>query len=309
MPGVDVRARHLEEGDLPSEDAAPSSWVEELGAQPEDTSGFVVLPEPFTFPADRLLTGLDYAYPHAPKVGGLVSGARQPDHHALFLDRHTHHSGALVVGLGGAVTVDTRVAQGCKPFGRVGRITAADGYDLSTIDGKPAGAFLQEQLRNLDGHDLELAKTTPLFLGIAMDPFALDAPQPGDFLIRNVLDYDPESGRLKIGEHLSVGRAVQFHLRDHETSSNDLREVLTRTSPGTRARKPAGALLFSCLGRGKHLYGEEGHDSRVFTETIGDVPLGGFFCNGEIGPVLGTTHLHGFTSAFALLSAKSTAQQ
>jgi len=97
----------------------------------------------------------------------------------------------------------------------------------------------------------------------------------------------------------SVGRAVRFHLRDGGTSHEDLSQMLRRKLP-VGARAPKGALLFSCLGRGEQLYGQKDHDSSVFHELAGAVPLGGFFCNGEIGPVQGTTFLHGYTSSFAL---------
>ena len=89
---------------------------------------------------------------------------------------------------------------------------------------------------------------------------------------------------------------VQFHLRDARTSAADLDELLGRYARAARH----GALLFSCLGRGEHLYGEPDHDTDAFRRHVGDVPLGGFFCNGEIGPVHGTTFLHGYTSAFGL---------
>ncbi len=303
LPGVDLNCLQLHDGDLPSEDAGPSAWIELLGQSPAATAGFIVLPEPFTFGVHDLLVGLDFAYPDAPVAGGIASGSQHPGGHALFTGRSTQHSGCVVLGVSGDVVMETRVAQGCKPFGKVGRITEARDNYLIAIDNQPALRFLQEQLRDLEGSDLELARHTPMFLGIAMDPFASEAPAPGDFLIRNVMDCDTTSGSLTIGEMLSVGRAVQFHLRDRDTSSDDLRNVLVRgESERTGAGAARGALLFSCLGRGVHLYGEEGHDSRVFGDVVGDVPLGGFFCNGEIGPVQGTTHIHGYTSSFAMFS-------
>ena len=66
----------------------------------------------------------------------------------------------------------------------------------------------------------------------------------------------------------------------------------------------AGALLFQCSGRGMGLYGQADHDSNAFRRLVGDVPLGGFFCNGEIGPIQNATHLHGYTSAFAVFREK-----
>ena len=67
---------------------------------------------------------------------------------------------------------------------------------------------------------------------------------------------------------------------------------------------PRGALLFSCLGRGENLYGKPDHDSNAFAAKFVGVPLGGFFCNGEIGPVGATTYLHGFTSCFGIFRNK-----
>jgi small ligand-binding sensory domain FIST len=88
---------------------------------------------------------------------------------------------------------------------------------------------------------------------------------------------------------------TQFVLRDARTAEEDLRRMLGRQRPA--AAPPAGALLFSCVGRGAGLFGRPDHDTALFEEKLGPVPL---FCNGEIGPVGGTTFLHGYTSAFAM---------
>ena len=133
MEGVELYPMHLADGDLPDEDAAPSSWTSMTGLAPDTAAGFLVLPEPFTFAADRLVSGLDYAYPGVPKVGGLASGARQPGGHSLFLNRACHHSGAILLGLSGNVVLETVVAQGCKPFGKVGHITGAEAQYITNV--------------------------------------------------------------------------------------------------------------------------------------------------------------------------------
>jgi small ligand-binding sensory domain FIST len=304
MPGVRLDAVHLTESMLPSDDAPPSRWSAIAGAA-ADPAGFVVLPEPFHFPAARLLAGFDYAFAAAPKIGGIASAPPRSAGPRLFLGRDSHAQGAVVLGVSGAIHVEARVAQGCKPFGRIGRITRADGCHLRQIDGRTAIGFLQDQLQQLEGEDLELARSTPLFLGVAMDPFRTEQPRLGDFLVRNVLDYQHASGSIAVGDVVSPGRLVQFHLRDGRSSAQDLRATLA----GVREPLPRGALLFSCLGRGAHLYGAPDHDSRVFRESVGRVPLGGFFCNGEIGPVRSTTYLHGYTSVFALFRERAPAAQ
>jgi small ligand-binding sensory domain FIST len=122
----------------------------------------------------------------------------------------------------------------------------------------------------------------------------------GDFLIRNIQSLDRESGAIIVGGHLRKNSVVQFHLRDAETSSEDLEQMLRQFTATSRGARPCGSLLFSCLGRGTYLYGEPDHDTETFRRHLGEIPLGGFFCHGEIGPVQGTTFLHGYTSAFGL---------
>ncbi len=301
LPGVDLHVRHVEEGDLPSPDAPPAAWVDLAGIQPTAARGFLLLPEPFTFAAEQLVAGLDFAYPRAPKVGGLVSGSQRPDLQVLFANETHHTSGAVLLGLSGNVVMETVVAQGCRPFGRAAAVTAADQHQLLAIDGRPALHFLQEQIHGLTPHDLDRVRGNPVFLGVARDPLADDSPGEGDFLIRNLIGVDEKSGGLTVGDYLGVGRIVQFHVRDRWTSDQDLRSLLERRQQ-RHPESPVGALMFTCLGRGRGLYGDENHDTRIVQEILGDVPLAGFFCNGEIGPVHGQTCLHGFTSALALFT-------
>ena len=122
----------------------------------------------------------------------------------------------------------------------------------------------------------------------------------GDYLIRNLLGSDATSGALQVAAELHDNQIVQFHLRDRDTAAYDLEQALARLDRVPDSERPCGSLLFSCTGRGMHLYGHPDHDSHTFSRHVGDVPLGGFFCNGEIGPVQGRTFVHGYTSAFAL---------
>ncbi len=299
LPGAVVHMRHIEDDMLPGPDAAPSEWREAVGGT-DDIVGMIVIPEPMSCDPDRLLTGLDYAYPSVPKSGGMASGSLEPMANSLFVESETLHSGLAILTFSGDIEMEVAVAQGCRAIGPVGQITRSERNLLVSIDNKTSLTYLQEMLTALPSDDVELVRRSPMFLGIAVDPFAGDKSKPGEFLIRNILGIDRSSGTLSIGARLGVGRLVRFYLRDKSTSTEDLREVLECIE-----EKPEGALLFSCLGRGEQLYGEAGHDSRVFDEVVGPVPVGGFFCNGEIGPVGGETFLHGFTSAFALFRPKS----
>ncbi|WP_317134429.1 FIST C-terminal domain-containing protein [Leptolyngbya sp. 7M] len=125
--------------------------------------------------------------------------------------------------------------------------------------------------------------------------------EQGDFLIRNLLGVDPRTGAIAVGDRIRPGQRIQFHLRDATASADDLSTLLTRYRMHcTSTTSPVGALLFSCMGRGESLYEEPNFDSRLFTQHVGQISLSGFFCNGEIGPVGGTTFLHGYTSVFGI---------
>ena len=174
---------------------------------------------------------------------------------------------------------------------------------LMELDGQPPMEVLRHLFQDLPERDQKLLGHS-LFLGVVMDEL-VDDPAQGDFLVRNVVGMDQGTGGLAIGEILKEGQLVQFHLRDAETSSGDLQAVLSRYAEENRENDVPGALLFSCLGRGEYLYGEPNHDTDLFRDKMGNVPLGGFFCNGEIGPVSGTTFLHGYTSSFGLFRPKN----
>jgi small ligand-binding sensory domain FIST len=302
LPNVEIRPFHLEVHRLPDMDASPDKWEELIGVQKDKDPHFVILADPYSFPVNDLLMGLDYAFPKASKIGGLASGASSQGGNALFLDGEVLRTGAIGLALDGNVTVDTVVAQGCRPIGKPMRITKSDRNMLMELDGKPPMEVLRGMVPDLPSRDQELLGHS-LFLGVVMDEF-LDNPVQGDFLIRNVVGMDQSIGGFAIGEMLKEGQLVQFHLRDAATSTEDLQAVLTRYATEHRENEIPGALLFSCLGRGRFLYGRANHDTDLFRDKLGEIPLGGFFCNGEIGPVSGTTFLHGYTSSFGLFRPK-----
>ena len=302
LPGVAVETFHLSGEALPDLDAGPDRWRDLVGAFESQDPHFVLLADPFSFPVQNLIMGLDFAYPRAAKIGGLASGAQRPGDNALFLDGQMYDTGAIGLALHGNIVVDTVVAQGCRPIGQTMRITSSRRNVLAELDGNPPMAVLQELYRSLPERDQQLMGHS-LFLGVVMDEL-LDSPTQGDFLIRNVVGMDQRTGSLAIGEMLKEGQLVQFHLRDAETSAQDLTFVLERYAADNRENEVPGALLFSCLGRGQYLYGRPNHDTDIFREKLGQVPLGGFFCNGEIGPVGGTTFLHGYTSSFGLFRSR-----
>ena len=304
LPDVTRTTFHLRPEDLPSPDAPPDAWANLLHTPTDSDPHFVILADPFTMDAEALLAGLDYAYPNAAKIGGLASGGNRLTPHGLFLDDTVHRSGAIGIALTGDIVIDTVVAQGCRPIGEAKRVSEADRNVVVSIAGETALDSLQSLYASASPRDQELIQRN-LFMGIAMDPL-VETASAGDFLIRNVIGVDPQRGAIAVGARVHEGQLVQFHVRDAETSADDLRESLAGYLSAAGDRTAAAALLFSCTGRGRYLYGEPDHDTGIFRSLAGELPLGGFFCNGEIGPVAGTTYLHGYTSSFGLFRPRTT---
>ena len=302
LPDVQMTEFHLGGDSLPDLDASPQAWQDLVKVEAEQEPQFIILADPFSFPVQNLLMGLDFAFSRSAKIGGLASGGQQPGDNALFLGDRVHPAGAVGIALHGNIAVDTVVAQGCRPIGKPMRITQSRRNLLVEVDGQPPMAVLKDLFQRLNERDRGLMRNS-LFLGVVMDEL-VDQPRQGDFLIRNVVGMDARTGILAIGESLKEGQLVQFHLRDAQTSAEDLTSVLTRYAGDNRENQIQGALLFSCQGRGQYLYGRPNHDTEIFRDKLGPVPLGGFFCNGEIGPVSGTTFLHGYTSSFGIFRPK-----
>ena len=233
-------------------------------------------------------------------VGGRVN---QAGANALFIGRDVHRSGAVGIAMHGNIAVDTVVAQGCKPIGRQMKVTSCHRNMLLELDGQSPLEVLRELIGELDERDKALAQHS-LFLGVVMDQFNED-PKLGDFLVRNILGVDARTGGLAVGERLREGQNVQFHLRDAEASSLDLQSMLSQYVGDHQPGSEAGAMLFQCLGRGSYLFGRPDHDTDMFREMVGSIPLTGFFCNGEIGQVGGSTYLHGYTSSFGIFRPKT----
>lgn len=298
LPGVQIHPFRVSESALPGLDVSPRQWQQMVGVSPADQPHFILLADPFSIHIENLIMGLDFAYPKSVKVGGLASGAAQAGDNALFLNKVCYRTGAVGVALSGNIVLDTLVAQGCRPIGKPMRITRCDRNILLALDGETPLHVLRRLYTTLDARDQQLLQHA-LFLGLVMDPLKNHFSQ-GDFLVRNIVGLDTKTGFLAVGAMLRQGQLVQFHLRDAQTSADDLDHILTSYRSRASRDQVAGVLLFSCLGRGEYLFGRRNHDTGMFRQKMGEIPVSGFFCNGEIGPVAGVTYLHGYTSCFAL---------
>jgi small ligand-binding sensory domain FIST len=240
-----------------------------------------------------LLERLNAERPGLPLVGGIATGAGGLGAQALIVDEEVYDLGAAGAVLSG-VRVTTLVSQGCAPIGHEAVITRAEGNIVLELAGQPALERLRRELARLP-RERQLLAAQGLLTGLVIDENQPEYER-GDFLIRGLLGADEEAGALLLGEQVRVGQTLRFHVRDAASADEDLREALA----GLGEARAAGALLFTCNGRGTRMFPAPDHDARIVSEALGGPALAGFFCGGEIGPVGGRAFLHGFTATLAV---------
>lgn len=262
----------------------------------EGAEAVVLLVDPYTFPVEPVLAEIGASRPGLPVIGGLASAAAPPGSGALVYDGDVVRDGAVGVVLSG-VEVRPCVSQGARPIGPEMVITAAEGNVVQSLASRPALTRLKEVIAELDPAERALA-ARGLLMGIVIDENQPEYDR-GDFLIRGLLGVDEEADSITLGEQVRVGQTVRMQVRDGASADEDLRDALDRELrelPGS----PAGALLFTCNGRGAHMFGTPHHDASALDKAFSGAPTAGFFCAGEIGPVGNRNFVHGFTATLAL---------
>ena len=287
LPGAEIECFHA--AAVQTGDGIAVTGFPEL----DDPGLVALLVDPFTFPAGPFLTRLNETHERIPLVGGIAVGGR-PDTQALILDDAVYGEGAVGAVVSG-LPVLTVVSQGCRPIGREAVITRCEGNVVYELAGKPALERLRREISALSSEERALA-ARGLLAGLVIDE---NRPEydTGDFLMRGLLGVDEATGALALGDSARAGQTLRFFVRDAVSADADLREALADTPRGAR---PAGALLFTCNGRGTNMFSQPDHDARVIVEALGTQAVAGFFCGGEIGPVGGKAFLHGFTATLAV---------
>jgi small ligand-binding sensory domain FIST len=296
LPGAEVESFHL------TARAGEEGLAIEGMPEARGSDLMLLLTDPVTFPADALLDGLAVELPGLPVIGGIASGAQSVEEETLFHGRESLNHGGVGALLRG-VDVRPCVSQGAAPIGAEMVVTAAEGNLALELASKPALEKLSEVLAEIGPRERALA-STGLLLGIVIDENR-PAYERGNFLVRGILGADQSSGALAVGERLRVGQTVRFHVRDAESADEDLREALALQAAALAGRPTVGALLFTCNGRGRSMFPVADHDAGALAASLGAIPVAGFFCAGEIGPVGGRNFLHGFTATMALFAGEA----
>jgi len=295
-PNVRLTSMHLRFERTP-EGGVLEGWPESLVADWVPGDFLIVLGEPFMFPADYLLERLNEDRAGVPVIGGMASGAASPGENRLLLGDKTFAEGAVAIHVSGQVRLKTVVSQGCRPIGRPFVVTKAERNIVYQLGGKPALVQLREIFDTLPTSEQRLVQTA-LHIGRVVSEYK-DHFEHGDFLVRNVVGIDANTGAIAIGDYLRPGQTVQFHIRDEEAADAELKQLLAAAKKENSAA-PVGSLLFTCNGRGTRMFSEPHHDAGAVAAAFGDIPLAGFFAQGELGPIGKQNFVHGFTASVGL---------
>lgn len=299
LPGVTLRPFHLGVEEWSSLLTDDERLQQRVGAG-EAHRAQILLGDPFATPVDDLLPALDRVLAGGPTVGGMASAGYQPGVNRMILDDAVSPRGAVGVGLGGDLRVETVVSQGCRPIGRPLVVTRAEENLLLELGRRPALQALEEMIGDLEPEERALLQNG-LFVGVVIDEYK-EAFDRGDYLVRGLMGADRQSGALAVGEVVRPGQTIQFQVRDAATADEDLRHLLA--PHGASERAPAGGLIFSCNGRGQRMFPEPHHDVRAVLDRFPGTPLAGFFAAGELGPIGGRCFIHGHTASIALFSPR-----
>lgn len=296
-PGVKALPFYVDQEDI-SRFEDENDWHDRVGMSPEDKPSFIILPEPYSLDIETCLYQMDDSFSGATIVGGLASGAREAGQNALFMNEQTLRKGLVGLALSGPVRITSVVSQGCRPVGKPFVVTKADQNVIAELGGRPALQVLQEVYHQADPADRSLIEKA-LHIGRVVDE-RLEKFRAGDFIIRNLMGVVKDQS-IAVAAIIRPGQTVQFHVRDPKSAGAELQSLLSGKIAELGA-SPRGGMLFSCNGRGTHLFGKPNHDIGVINGAAGDCQVAGFFAAGEIGPVGRKTFVHGFTSSLVIFS-------
>lgn len=287
LPGADLRP--FRAWTVPARDGrmAVAGWPDTRASDV-----VLVLADPLSFPAAEVAVRLGERGDVATLTGGVMTGGTGASRY--LLDGEVHDDGAVGVVLRG-VGASALVSQGCRPVGEPLTVTAVDRNRILELGGAPAPERLQQVLGSLDDTERDLLERGGLQVGLVADEVR-DTYAAGDFVVRGVLAVDPDRGSVTVGDLPRVGQTIQFQVRDAASASADLAATLAG------APAAAGTLLFTCTGRGRGLFGVPDHDVRAVEAALGGA-VAGAFCAGELGPVAGRSHLHGYSASLLCLHA------
>ena len=306
LPAASVKAVEIPR-DMVEGETTPEELLRLSGLHAADVNGWLMFLDSGAPISEDFMAAWSKAYPGIPTVGGLTGIPANPTENeeptetsggtCLILDGRCSNGAGVILALQGSVRLETIVSQGCRPIGQPLTITAADQNMVFKMGNRTAYEVLDGVFQQLSDSEKANARGN-LLAGLAGSEYLEDFRR-GDFLIRNILGADPNSGAVVLGTRVRTGQTMQYQVRDRHAAEDDLRELCSRKAG--HAIHPCAALVFSCIGRGRRFFGSPHHDALEIARHFDDPPSAGFFCDGEVGPIHAGTHLHAYTASIGLI--------
>ena len=302
LPGATLKGFRFTQEQVEAADGE-KYWPVETGLAPDKVNGWLAFVDPFHLDGEKWLRSWNQNYSGVPVYGGLASGNFPEPHAQVYLNGEVFEDGGVAIAVGGDVALAGVISQGCTPIGEAWTLTRVEQNLIRNIANRPAYTVLTETVQSLPAEEQRKVQGN-LHIGLVVNEYLEDFHR-GDFLVRNLLGGDPNSGVLAVGALPRPGQTIQFQRRDAAAASEDLNDLLAREKSRLADMEIYGGCLFCCNGRGKNLFGRPSHDAELVQVHFGPTGIAGFFCNGEIGPIGDNNFLHGFTAALALFVKKS----
>ena len=302
LPGAKLKGIRFTQEQVDQAAGDEHFWPVEFAIAKDNVNGWLAFIDPFHLDAEAWLRSWNQNFSGQPVYGGLASGNFPEPATQIYLDGEVFDDGGVAIAVGGDVALEGVVAQGCTPIGEAWTLTRVEQNLIQHIANRPAYTVLSETVNQLPPAEQQKARGN-LFIGLAVNEY-LEEFHRGDFLVRNLIGGDPNSGVLAVGALPRPGQTIQFQRRDAATASEDLKQLLVIAKNNLAQNEILGGCLLCCNGRGKNLFGRPSHDASLVQEQLGPLGLAGFFANGEIGPVGEKNFLHSHTAALALFVKK-----
>ncbi|HEX7654697.1 MAG TPA: FIST N-terminal domain-containing protein [Verrucomicrobiae bacterium] len=302
LPGAKLKAVRFTQDQVEEAMEDEFFWPVEFGVARDQTDSWLAFMDPFHLDAEAWLRTWNKNFPGHAVYGGLASGNFPEPLTQIYLDGEVYEDGGIAISVAGGVTLAGVVAQGCTPIGEAWTLTRVEQNLIQHIANRPAYTVLTDTVSQLPPAEQQKARGN-LFIGLVVNEY-LEEFHRGDFLVRNLIGGDPNSGVLAVGALPRPGQTIQFQRRDPAAASEDLSQLLTKEKSDLAGQEIYGGCLFCCNGRGKNLFGRPSHDSGLVQTSFGPMGLTGFFCNGEIGPIGNSNFLHSHTAVLALFVKK-----
>jgi small ligand-binding sensory domain FIST len=301
LPGAELKGFRFTQTQVEEADGE-AYWPLESGVDPKRTNGWLTFIDPFHLDAESWMRSWNTAYAPLPTFGGLSSGIFSEQSTQVYLNGEVFEDGGVAISVGGDVKLSGVISQGCTPIGETWTLTRVEQNLIHQIANRPAYAVLDDTFKKLSPAD-QLKSRGNLFIGLVVNEYLEDFHR-GDFLVRNLIGGDKDSGVLAVAALPRAGQTIQFHRRDAVAANEDMGELLEHAKGKIGGATIYGGCICCCNGRGKNLFGTANHDAELVQKEFGPLGLGGFYGNGEIGPVGEKNYLHGFTASLALFVKK-----